>query len=594
VPNKVKSNYTVGYEAEHDMMKSHYTAAEEFRRLRSRAAFQEFLARFTGQSTELLSYEEVRQKLRASGVTSESIQEVPLKAIVGSVGRYTDFTRTFLPRRDSDMDRWVRIMIATHGIAGLPPVELLLIDEVYFVSDGHHRVSVANEIGAATIQAYVTEIRSEIPLSADVSKEDLILKAEYADFLNLTQITKLRPEAELSVSTAGQYRKLLEHIHVHRYFMGLDLDREIPFSEAATHWYDIVYLPIAILVRDMGILFDFPERTEADLYLWISKHRAEISEKLNWDVNYEEVALDLVKQKEPRWRQMISRLGGNVIDVEMPVEVYVDSGKAKETLIGWIAPGGRNLFNDILVPISGQEVSWIALDQALSIAGREDGRVLGLHVISEDIESDEVQIGDVEDGFYWRCGEKDIAGSFATDQGPIAQTICERARWADLIVIKLQYPPGSSALSRFSSGMAKMIRQCSRPILVVAGDVSELHKPLLLWDDSKYSELALLVAVYVAGQWDLPIVVLSGKDDEKNSTEKIRSLIDSLAPDNLSVTYRNGDIGSTEEILGTANDNSCDWVISPGYGSSALKEIVLGTTLDELLGRATIPVLICQ
>ena len=576
------------------MMKSHYTAAEEFRRLRSRAAFQEFLARFTGQSTELLSYEEVRQKLRASGVTSESIQEVPLKAIVGSVGRYTDFTRTFLPRRDSDMDRWVRIMIATHGIAGLPPVELLLIDEVYFVSDGHHRVSVANEIGAATIQAYVTEIRSEIPLSADVSKEDLILKAEYADFLNLTQITKLRPEAELSVSTAGQYRKLLEHIHVHRYFMGLDLDREIPFSEAATHWYDIVYLPIAILVRDMGILFDFPERTEADLYLWISKHRAEISEKLNWDVNYEEVALDLVKQKEPRWRQMISRLGGNVIDVEMPVEVYVDSGKAKETLIGWIAPGGRNLFNDILVPISGQEVSWIALDQALSIAGREDGRVLGLHVISEDIESDEVQIGDVEDGFYWRCGEKDIAGSFATDQGPIAQTICERARWADLIVIKLQYPPGSSALSRFSSGMAKMIRQCSRPILVVAGDVSELHKPLLLWDDSKYSELALLVAVYVAGQWDLPIVVLSGKDDEKNSTEKIRSLIDSLAPDNLSVTYRNGDIGSTEEILGTANDNSCDWVISPGYGSSALKEIVLGTTLDELLGRATIPVLICQ
>ncbi|HET6446248.1 MAG TPA: hypothetical protein VFI27_16900, partial [candidate division Zixibacteria bacterium] len=386
MPNKVKSNYTVGYEAEHDMMKSHYTAAEEFRRLRSRAAFQEFLARFTGQSTELLSYEEVRQKLRASGVTSESIQEVPLKAIVGSVGRYTDFTRTFLPRRDSDMDRWVRIMIATHGIAGLPPVELLLIDEVYFVSDGHHRVSVANEIGAATIQAYVTEIRSEIPLSADVSKEDLILKAEYADFLNLTQITKLRPEAELSVSTAGQYRKLLEHIHVHRYFMGLDLDREIPFSEAATHWYDIVYLPIAILVRDMGILFDFPERTEADLYLWISKHRAEISEKLNWDVNYEEVALDLVKQKEPRWRQMISRLGGNVIDVEMPVEVYVDSGKAKETLIGWIAPGGRNLFNDILVPISGQEVSWIALDQALSIAGREDGRVLGLHVISEDIE----------------------------------------------------------------------------------------------------------------------------------------------------------------------------------------------------------------
>jgi nucleotide-binding universal stress UspA family protein len=576
------------------MMKSHYTAAEEFRRLRSRAAFQEFVARFTGQPTELLSYEEVRQKLRASGVTSESIQEVPLKAIVGSVGRYTDFTRTFLPRRNSDMDRWVRIMVATDGLAGLPPVELLLIDEVYFVSDGHHRVSVANEIGSDTIQAYVTEIRSEIPLSADVSREDLILKAEYADFLNATQFTKLRPEADLTVSTAGQYRKLLEHIHVHRYFMGLDLDREISFSEAATHWYDKIYLPIAILVRDMGILFDFPERTEADLYLWISKHRAEISEKLNWDVNYEVVALDLVKQKEPRWRQMMARLGGIVIDVDSPVEISADSGKAKDTLVGRKAPGGRNLFNDILVPISGQEISWIALDQALSIAGREDGRVLGLHVISEDIEGDEVQIGDVEGGFYWRCGEKDIAGSFAIDQGPIAQTICKRGRWADLIVVKLQYPPGSSALSRFSSGMAKMIRQCSRPILAVAGEVSELSKPLLLWDDSKYSELALLVAVYVAGQWNLPVVVLTGEDDENNSTTRIHWLIDSLAPENLSVTYRNGDISSTQEILRAAGDNSCDWIISPGYGSSALKEIVLGTTLDDLLGRANIPLLICQ
>ena len=30
----------------------------------------------------------------------------PLDAIVGSVGRYQDFTRTFLPKHDSDQDRW--------------------------------------------------------------------------------------------------------------------------------------------------------------------------------------------------------------------------------------------------------------------------------------------------------------------------------------------------------------------------------------------------------------------------------------------------------------------------------------------------------
>ena len=70
------------------------SAVQDFHRARSRAALQGVLARITGASTELLSYEQVRQMVRASGVVSRSLREVPLDAIVGSVGRYNDFTRT--------------------------------------------------------------------------------------------------------------------------------------------------------------------------------------------------------------------------------------------------------------------------------------------------------------------------------------------------------------------------------------------------------------------------------------------------------------------------------------------------------------------
>jgi nucleotide-binding universal stress UspA family protein len=574
-------------------MKSHSVAIEEFHRAKSRASFQKLLARLTRQPVELLSYEEVRQQLRVSGVASQYIRDVPLVAIIGSVGRYADFTRSFLPRRDSDRERWVRVMVATEEASGFPPVDLYRIGEVYFVSDGHHRVSVAKEVGADTIQAFVTEIRSEIPLSADDRPEDLILKAEYADFLSQTRITALRPEANLMVSEAGQYGKLLDHISVHRYFMGIDFAREVPYPEAVVDWFDTVYLPVVLIVRELGILHDFPQRTEADLYLWITRHRADIAEEISWEVDYQSAAVDLIEQRKPRWRRVMARLGQSVVDIVLPMGAVHTSESKELRYVKQITPDKRRLFNDILVPVSGLEVGWMALDQALDIAVIEGGRVLGLHIATGDDMADS-EINSIENGFYWRCAEKGVDGRMAFAKGTIAGTICERARWTDLVVVKLQYPPGSSALKRYSSGLTKMIRNCSRPILVVAGDVSPLDRVLLVWENNDKSNLALMLTAYLSGQWKLPIAVLTPSDNSQVSKDEIEKLHDYLVEFDLEVTYLVGDTGSTDEILGIAAEKGCDWIITGGYETSALKEIVLGTMLDELLGRSTIPLLICQ
>jgi len=67
---------------------------------------QEILARFTGQNTQLLSFDEVREKLKLQGSAECGLEDFSLDAIVGSVGRFADFTRDFLPRdRVSEM-RW--------------------------------------------------------------------------------------------------------------------------------------------------------------------------------------------------------------------------------------------------------------------------------------------------------------------------------------------------------------------------------------------------------------------------------------------------------------------------------------------------------
>jgi nucleotide-binding universal stress UspA family protein len=263
-------------------------------------------------------------------------------------------------------------------------------------------------------------------------------------------------------------------------------------------------------------------------------------------------------------------------------------------LYGQRASETENLFNDILVPISGLEIGWIALDQALTVATREGGRILGLHIYADEAEPDEVRNREIEAGFYWRCGEREVDSKMVFTSGPIAKSICERARWVDIVVVKLQYPPGSTALARYSSGIARMIRGCTRPLLVVAGDSPTLNKPLILWEGRKRSRLTAMIAAYISGKWDLPLVVLANDGENNKKRTKLKKLRRYLSQYDLDVTYVRGAIDNSDEILRIARDHECDWIISAAYGSGALKEIVFGELLDELLGLSNIPILICR
>ncbi len=83
------------------------------------------------------------------------------------------------------------------------------------------------------------------------------------NFLERTGLDTLRPEADIKLTIPDGFDRMLEHIAVHRYFMGLDFQRDISEQEAVAHWYDKVYLPIVEVIRRSGILKDFPDKTEA-------------------------------------------------------------------------------------------------------------------------------------------------------------------------------------------------------------------------------------------------------------------------------------------------------------------------------------------
>ena len=220
----------------------------------------------------LLAFEDMRRGIHAQTQRDGGLHEVEIDRIVGSVGRYRDFDRAFLPRQVRTRDRWESVDRAHRQGTEVPPIELYKIGEVYFVKDGNHRVSVARERGQKFIDAHVTDVAAPAPVDSVEDLLDFIRDRDALDFYEKTDLLRLRPDARIELSLPGQYDKLLEHISTHRWYLGNEQQREVSWPEAVASWYDRVYLPTVEAIRKTGALRDFPNRTEADLYLWTTEH----------------------------------------------------------------------------------------------------------------------------------------------------------------------------------------------------------------------------------------------------------------------------------------------------------------------------------
>ncbi len=248
-----------------------------------RALFKAFLNRvrdsLSGRRTTLLSYDDIKEKLHIGGPIYRGVQTVRVDQIAGSLNRYHEFDRVFLPASDKLAERWQSVNRAFYQEVSLPPVVLYKVGQVYFVVDGHHRVSVARKQGQLYIEAEVRECATRVDITPDIKPEDLEILEDKVHFLERTSLDTLLPDANIELTIPDGYDRMLEHIAVHRYFMGLDWKRDISEEEAIRHWYETVYMPIVNVIRETGILKAFPGKTEGDLYLWALDHQHYIAEE---------------------------------------------------------------------------------------------------------------------------------------------------------------------------------------------------------------------------------------------------------------------------------------------------------------------------
>jgi nucleotide-binding universal stress UspA family protein len=543
-------------------------AVQDFQRARRQATVQEVMARLTGKSADLFSFHEVREKLKATGGVDKGLVEIALEAIVGSVGRYEDFTRTFLPRRDSDKERWARVKIhvSDKGLADLPPILVYQIGAAYFVEDGNHRVSVARRMGASHIRAYVTDLQTRVSLSLDDRPDDLIIKAEYADFLERTNLDIHRPGVDLRATVPGKFWILEAQIEAHRYLIPGNGGEIASYQEAAGYWYDGIYSGFVQVIRDRGLLLDFPDRTETDFYLWFFEHRSALKQQLDWDVTSQAVLADLAAQHQPKTKQ------------------------PKKSA----AADHSRLFCNVLVAVTGEEKGWQALEQGLIIAKRERGKVWGFHLVASETGKETAQVKWLRDEFNQRCQAAGITGQLTLEVGPAVDKICERACLADLVVAPLLNPPGARLIGRLSSEFRSLVQRCARPVLAIPEKVSSLNRALLAYDGSARAREALFVAAYLSGRWQIRLFVLTVVEDSSGKAGLQAEARTYLEKHGIQAHFVQKSSPFAPALFETCHEYEVDFIIMGGYSQSPLRDLVLGASVDQALHESKYPILICR
>ena len=271
----------------------------DFTKARFKSFINQVVSVLSGQPTTLLSYDEIKENLHIGGPIYRGVKTIRVDQIAGSLNRYHEFDRAFLPKEDQLASRWQKVDRAFYQEINLPPVVLYKVGDVFFVVDGHHRVSVAREQGQVFIEAEIRECATRVNITPNIKPEDLKILGAKVNFLERTALDHIRPHANIKITIPDGFERMLEHIAVHRYFMGLDLKRDISDEEGVTHWYDTVYVPIVEIIRSSNILKDFRGKTEGDLYLWTLDHQHYLVTEQGQELQPpEEAARKFIEEKE--------------------------------------------------------------------------------------------------------------------------------------------------------------------------------------------------------------------------------------------------------------------------------------------------------
>ncbi|MEO6859786.1 MAG: chromosome partitioning protein ParB [Solirubrobacteraceae bacterium] len=274
-------------------------AQHDFLRARRRATMARVAARLRGEPDDvrqILPYEEV---IEALGFVSEQrvgSAVVALDDIVGTVDRQREFDRRFRPTTGRVRSRWEHIAAAMRRGEAMPPVDLLRIGEIYFVRDGHHRVSVARALGHTDITAFVTDVITRMGAQHAITYADLPTKSLEREFFERVPLPD-DARHEIQLTDLWDYARLAENVEAWGFRISQDRGESISRPEAAFLWLETEYRPVIEMLRDAELI---EGQTETEAYMRVSGERYRLLRTHRWD---EDVIQRVIEGESGRHRR---------------------------------------------------------------------------------------------------------------------------------------------------------------------------------------------------------------------------------------------------------------------------------------------------
>jgi len=254
----------------------------DFSRARRRRALARVSARLrrADDVNHILPFEEVARALGRVGERRLGLQLVSLDSIIGTVDRSREFDRSFRPTSPRVRERWQRINLAQRKGESMPPIDVYRIGELHFVKDGHHRVSVARALGHRDINAYVTEVLTQLGADREIRLKDLPLKSHQRLFFERVPLPdELRNRVHLS--DEWRYAALAEAVEAWGFRATQARGHEMSRPEVADSWFREEYEPVVEMLREAHLVPKGVSDTEA--YMKVAHLRYLILRTHDWD-----------------------------------------------------------------------------------------------------------------------------------------------------------------------------------------------------------------------------------------------------------------------------------------------------------------------
>ncbi len=272
-------------------------AQHDFQRARRRATITRLIGRLRGEPDDVgvvLPYEEVIDALGFVSEHSAGLHVVALDEIVGSVDRTRDYDRRFRPTSGRSRSRWEQIAAAARRGESFPPVDLLRIGELYFVRDGHHRVSVARALGRSDIDAYITEVVTRVDAGSAMRLSDLPFKSHERVFFERVPLPD-EAHSEIELTDPWDFAVLAEAVEAWGFRASQSRGDALRRRETAMLWLETEYRPAVALLRELDLVGD---RTATEAYMRIAAERYRLLRTRDWS---EEVLRQVVDDGGRRW-----------------------------------------------------------------------------------------------------------------------------------------------------------------------------------------------------------------------------------------------------------------------------------------------------